>query len=58
MHHQAPPQSFVKSSALVLALAACFAAEPRLTGVDEISYPKLLDAQRGKVVLVDFWAWM
>jgi thiol-disulfide isomerase/thioredoxin len=42
--------------ALALALAACFAAEPRLAGVDEVSYPKLLEQQRGKVVLVDFWA--
>jgi thiol-disulfide isomerase/thioredoxin len=46
----------VKSIALALALAACFAAQPRLTVVDEVSYPKLLDAQRGKVVLVAFWA--
>ena len=46
----------MKSIAPALALAACFAAELRLTGVNEVSYPKLLEAQRGKVVLVDFWA--
>jgi thiol-disulfide isomerase/thioredoxin len=31
-------------------------AAPLLTGVDESSFPKLITAQRGKVVLVDFWA--
>ena len=48
----------MKPIALALALAACLAAPPRLTVVDESSYPKLLQAQRGKIVLVDFWAWM
>jgi thiol-disulfide isomerase/thioredoxin len=46
----------VRSIVLALAIAACFAAPTRLTVVDEASYPKLLDAQRGKIVLVDFWA--
>ena len=40
----------------LVALAACFAAAPRLAEVDEAAYTRLLDAQRGKVVLVDFWA--
>ena len=57
MHHQTAPQGIVKSIAPFLALAVCFAAVPnRLTVVDDVSYPKLLEAQRGKVVLVDFWA--
>jgi thiol-disulfide isomerase/thioredoxin len=46
----------VKRLALVLALAAAFAAERRLERVDETSYPKLIAAQHGKVLLVDFWA--
>ena len=41
---------------LILLLAVAFAAAPRLTGVDESSFPKLIEAQRGKIVLVDFWA--
>ena len=40
---------------IILAIVA-FAAETRLTGVDEVSFPKLIAAQRGKIVLVDFWA--
>lgn len=40
---------------MLLALAA-FAAEPRLPTVDEAGYLKLIAAQHGKVVLVDFWA--
>jgi thiol-disulfide isomerase/thioredoxin len=40
---------------LALSLTSA-AAPPRLTRVDETSYPKLIAAQRGKVVLVDFWA--
>jgi len=40
----------------LLALAAfCLAAQP-LPKINEISYPKTLAAQKGKVVLVDFWA--
>jgi cytochrome c biogenesis protein CcmG, thiol:disulfide interchange protein DsbE len=56
MHHQAPPPRVVRAVALTLALAAAFAAAPRLTGIDETSFPKLIAAQRGKIVLVDFWA--
>ncbi|MBI2688177.1 MAG: TlpA family protein disulfide reductase [Acidobacteria bacterium] len=42
--------------ALILAAAALsFAAEP-LQKINEIGYPKMLAAQKGKVVLVDFWA--
>jgi thiol-disulfide isomerase/thioredoxin len=37
-------------------LIAALAAAPRLSGIDEVSFPKLIEAQRGKVVLVDFWA--
>jgi thiol-disulfide isomerase/thioredoxin len=37
-------------------MVAAFAAPPRLTPVDESSFPKLVAAQKGKVVLVDFWA--
>jgi thiol-disulfide isomerase/thioredoxin len=40
----------------MLAAAALAAAPPRLTTVDETSYPKLIEAQHGKIVLVDFWA--
>jgi len=40
---------------LALSLTSA-AAPPRLTGVDETTFPKLLQAQRGKIVLVDFWA--
>ena len=43
-------------SAILLALTAAFAAPPRLTEIDESAYSKLVASQRGKVVLVDFWA--
>jgi len=46
----------VKTAALLLALAAAFAAEPRLTPIDEAGYTKAIAAERGKIVLVDFWA--
>jgi thiol-disulfide isomerase/thioredoxin len=55
MHHQAPPQSFLKPLFLLLALPFAFAAGA-LPVVSESSYPKLIAAERGKVVLVDFWA--
>src|SRR5215472_5183046 len=55
MHDQATPR-FVRAVSLIVALACAFAAEPRLTGVDEVSFPKLIASQRGKIVLVDFWA--
>ena len=43
----------MKSFLLLAALS--LAAEP-LARINEISYPKMIAAQRGKVVLVDFWA--
>lgn len=39
----------------LLAAALCFAAGP-LEKVNEAGYAKLIAAQKGKVVLVDFWA--
>jgi thiol-disulfide isomerase/thioredoxin len=59
VHHQAPPSNVVKhllTVLLLLTLAVVFAAPPRLTGIDEAAYKKLIAAQNGKVVLVDFWA--
>jgi thiol-disulfide isomerase/thioredoxin len=38
-----------------LLAALSLTAEP-LAKINEISYPKMLAAQKGKVVLVDFWA--
>jgi len=49
------PARPILSLTVILAIVA-FAAETRLTGVDEVSFPKLIAAQRGKIVLVDFWA--
>ena len=43
----------MKSFLLLAALS--LAAEP-LARINEISYPKMIEAQQGKVVLVDFWA--
>jgi thiol-disulfide isomerase/thioredoxin len=40
---------------LFLLAAVTLAAQP-LPKINEISYPKMLAAQKGKVVLVDFWA--
>jgi thiol-disulfide isomerase/thioredoxin len=40
---------------LVLALAVPIHAQ-KLTPVDDAGYPKLVAAQKGKVVLVNFWA--
>jgi thiol-disulfide isomerase/thioredoxin len=40
-------------AALVMALAA---AGGSLVPIDEAGYRKLLEAHRGKIVLVDFWA--
>jgi len=42
--------------AVGLALTGLLAAQPKLTAVDESGYAKLVAAQKGKVVLVDFWA--
>jgi thiol-disulfide isomerase/thioredoxin len=36
--------------------AAALAAQSRLTPVDQASYPKVIAAHRGKVVLANFWA--
>ena len=44
---------------VVLLLAAaliCSAAGQRLRPVDETSYPQILTAQRGNLLVVDFWA--
>jgi thiol-disulfide isomerase/thioredoxin len=41
--------------AALLCFALSYAAEP-LTRVNELTFPKLIAAQKGKVVLVDFWA--
>jgi thiol-disulfide isomerase/thioredoxin len=38
------------------ALCLLFAAGPKLAPVNEVSFPKIVAAHRGKVVLVDFWA--
>jgi thiol-disulfide isomerase/thioredoxin len=46
----------VKHALLLIGLWSAFAAAPRLDPVDEAGFPKLMAAQRGKVVLVDFWA--
>lgn len=40
----------------VLAAAAGLSAQPRLLPLDPEGYRKLLAAQRGRIVLVDFWA--
>lgn len=44
----------MKLALLTLAVFS-LAAEP-LAKINEVSYPKMLAAQKGKVVLVDFWA--
>ena len=56
MHDQAPPPRVVRAVGLILAVTAALAAPPLLTGVDEVSFPKLIQAQHGKIVLVNFWA--
>ncbi len=43
------------SAAALLAAAGALASAP-LTPVDRDAYTRILQAQRGKVVLVDFWA--
>jgi len=40
---------------MFLLAALALTAEP-LAKINEISYPKMIAAQKGKVVLVDFWA--
>jgi thiol-disulfide isomerase/thioredoxin len=39
-----------------LVLSLLFAASPAITPVDEASFQKLVTANRGKVVVVNFWA--
>jgi thiol-disulfide isomerase/thioredoxin len=46
----------VKPATLLLLLVSAFAAAARLEPVDESTFPKLVEAQHGKVVLIDFWA--
>jgi thiol-disulfide isomerase/thioredoxin len=46
----------VLASLLVLAACLTLAAQPALVPVDEAGYRKLLAANQGKVLLVDFWA--
>lgn len=41
---------------LILVLAALSLSAEPLARINEITYPKVLAAQKGKVVLVDFWA--
>jgi thiol-disulfide isomerase/thioredoxin len=41
---------------LILFLAALSLAAEPLAKINEIGYPKMLAANKGKVVLVDFWA--
>ncbi len=40
----------------LLLAVSLFAASPKLSPVDETSFPKLVAAHKGKVVIVDFWA--
>ena len=40
---------------ILLLAALSLTAEP-LAKINEISYPKMIAAQKGKVILVDFWA--
>ncbi len=42
--------------ALALCAVATLAAAQKLTPVDDAGYPKLIASQKGKVVLVNFWA--
>jgi thiol-disulfide isomerase/thioredoxin len=42
--------------ALFLCVALTLAAQSKLAPVDDAAYAKLIAAQKGKVVLVDFWA--
>src|SRR5204863_4910933 len=41
---------------LLLGLSSLYAAGPQLANVDEAGYAKLVAANKGKVLLVDFWA--
>jgi thiol-disulfide isomerase/thioredoxin len=46
----------MKTVLLFGVMAATLAAQQNLTPVNETSYPKVVAAQKGKVVLVNFWA--
>lgn len=46
----------LRHSIALLLLAAAAAPAANLTGVDEAGFRKLVAAQKGKVVLVNFWA--
>jgi thiol-disulfide isomerase/thioredoxin len=59
MHHQKDKENLVNRFLTFILLAAAAlpaAAQQPLTPVDETGYRKAVAAQRGKVVLVDFWA--
>jgi thiol-disulfide isomerase/thioredoxin len=59
MHHQKDQENLVKRFlTFILMAAAAFpaAAQQPLTPLDEAGYRKTVAAQKGKVVLVDFWA--
>lgn len=46
----------MKSFALLFALAAALAAQPKLGPVDESAYKQLIASHKGQVVVADFWA--
>ena len=56
MHDQTSPRRLGKRCLTPFFLVLAFGAAPRLAGVDEATFSKLIEAQHGKVVLVDFWA--
>ena len=46
----------MKLLASLVLMAAALAAQGKLTLVDQASYPKVIAAHKGKVVLANFWA--
>ena len=46
----------MKLLASLVFMAAALAAQGKLTPVDQASYPKVIAAHKGKVVLANFWA--
>jgi thiol-disulfide isomerase/thioredoxin len=46
----------MKLLASLVVVAAALAAQGKLTPVDQASYPKVIAAHKGKVVLANFWA--
>jgi thiol-disulfide isomerase/thioredoxin len=46
----------MKLLASVVLMAAALAAQGKLTPVDQASFPKVIAAHKGKVVLANFWA--